>query len=846
MDAPANAPIVGDVQELGHRLAELNELALDARSSWNHAADALWSRLDPSLWEATRNPWLVVNSVPLARMRTLLEEPDIRQLLRGLVSGARPARAADTWFARQGHDSRLAGVAYFCAEFMLNEALPIYSGGLGNVAADQLKAASDLGLPVTGVGLLYQQGYFHQLISSRGEQVAVQTHNEPDQLPLSPVLNDEGETPDLQLPLPGQALRLRAWHAQVGSRSLYLLDSNHPANEPYLRSVTASLYPDDPQLRLLQQYILGVGGWRLLSALGVAREVCHLNEGYCAFAVLERARDYMESEACDFDEALMATRAGNLYTTHTILRAGHGEHDPAMVSRWLAPYVTSELRMPADRLLGLGRVPAADGRAGFSLDALAFNGSSAANAVSRRHAQACRQLYSPLFGRWPLGEIPVTHVTNGVHVPSWDSAAADSLWTSACGKRRWLGTLDELAPRIFRAAGESLWAMRLRSRKSLVRFARKRLSAQLVAAGGTPSEVQFARHVLDPNVMTIGFARRFAEYKRPHLLLQDQERLLRLLNDSDRPVQVVVAGKAHPSDAEGQALVRGWVDFARRPEARERVVFIADADMRVTEMLAQGVDLWISTPRTPWEACGTSGMKVLVNGGLNLSVLDGWWAEAYTPEVGWAIDEAALRPQDRDADARVASRLYDLLEREAVPQFYKRDNARQLPLEWIERMRCSMAMLTPRYSTNRVVRDYVERYYLPAAGNYRSRVARGGSAARALSAWLERIGREWPSVGADAPRFVASPGAQRVDAVVRLGRLAPEDVRVELYSEKVAPVVLAPVPLATRDPKSESGAWNFTAQLPAGLSPDDCTVRVIATRDSLAVPHECRWIHWQR
>ena len=451
-------------------------------------------------------------------------------------------------------------------EFMLSEALPIYSGGLGNVAGDQLKAASDLGVPVVGVGLLYQQGYFRQVIDKDGAQQALFPYNDPGQLPITPLRQPNGEWLRLEIALPGYSVWLRAWQVQVGRVKLYLLDSNDAANFPAHRGITSELYGGGPELRLKQELLLGIGGWRLLGALGIKPEVCHLNEGHAAFAVLERARSFMEETGQPFEVALAATRAGNLFTTHTAVAAGFDRFAPALIEQYLGGYAEKKLGITLHDLLALGRQNPNDSSESFNMAYLAIRGSGAVNGVSRLHGKVSRHLFEPLFPHWPEDEVPVGHVTNGVHMPTWDSAAADDLWTEACGKDRWLGTTETLEQDIRRVSDARLWQFRTAASKSLVEYARERLSRQLAASGASPEAVDGAKHLFDPNALTLGFARRFATYKRPNLLLHDPERLLRLLTNPQRPVQLIIAGKAHPADQAGQALIQEWIAF--HPAAR--------------------------------------------------------------------------------------------------------------------------------------------------------------------------------------------------------------------------------------------------------------------------------------
>src|SRR5208283_2309084 len=507
----------------------LAELALNLRWSWNHATDEVWWQLDPKLWEITHNPWLVLQTVSRDQIKRMLADPVFRKDLDGLVETRRKALEAPAWFQQNHAQSSLTCVAYFSMEFMLSEALPIYSGGLGNVAGDQLKAASDLGVPVVGVGLLYQQGYFRQVIDRDGAQEALYPYNDPGQLPIAPLRKANGEWLRLEISLPGYSVWLRAWQVQVGRVKLYLLDSNDAANFPAHRGITSELYGGGPELRLKQEMLLGIGGWRLLAALGIKPEVCHLNEGHAAFAVLERARSFMQENAQPFEVALAATRAGNLFTTHTAVAAGFDRFTPALIEQYLGRYATQKLGITLHDLLALGRQNPDDSSESFNMAYLAIRGSGSVNGVSRLHGKVSRQLFAPLFPHWPADEVPVGHVTNGVHMPTWDSAAADELWTKACGKDRWLGETETLEQDIRRVSDDSLWQFRIATSKSLVEYARERLARHYAAAGASSETVEEAKHLFDPNALTLGFARRFATYKRPNLLLHDPERLLRLL-----------------------------------------------------------------------------------------------------------------------------------------------------------------------------------------------------------------------------------------------------------------------------------------------------------------------------
>ena len=825
---------------------QLIELALDLRSSWNHGADNLWRQLDSTLWDLTQNPWVILQTVSRDRLEQKLGDPAFQKEIDELLKAKHDAEAMPAWFQKNHPNSALTCVAYFSMEFMLSEALPIYSGGLGNVAGDQLKAASDLGVPVIGLGLLYQQGYFRQVIDKDGAQQALYPYNDPGQLPIKPLRHPSGEWLRLEIALPGYSVWLRAWEVQVGRRKLYLLDSNDAANYPAHRGITSELYGGGPELRLKQELLLGIGGWRLLRALGIQPDVCHLNEGHAAFAILERARNFMEDFDKSFEIALTATRAGNLFTTHTAVAAGFDRFTPALIEQYLGNYAKKHLGISLRDLMALGRQNPNDSTEGFNMAFLAVRGSGAVNGVSRLHGKVSRNLFEPLFPRWPEDEVPISHVTNGVHMPTWDSAAADELWTKACGKDRWLGTKENLEHDIRAVSDATLWQFRLDANKSLVEYARERLARHYAAAGASSETVEQARHLFNPNTLTLGFARRFATYKRPNLLLEDPDRLLRLLSNPQRPVQLILAGKAHPADKAGQALIQKWVQFIRQPSVRPHAIFLSDYDMHLTERLVQGVDVWINTPRRPWEACGTSGMKVLVNGGINLSELDGWWAEAFVPDLGWALGDGKERGNDPGWDRAEAERLYASLENEVVPEFYDR-NDQGIPTAWVARMRESMARLTPRFSAERTVREYTDQHYLPAANAYNLRKVDKGKMGKQMVDWRRNLQQKWPSIHFGEVKAESRNGQHVFEAQVYLNDLDPGAVRVELFANRGAdgnPVRFEMKRI--RELAGATGLYLYDGFAPGDRPASDYTARIIPYFDGVSVPLEDVQIVWQR
>jgi starch phosphorylase len=821
---------------------ELVELSHDLHWSWNHAADELWETLDKELWATTQNPWVILRTVSHEKIKAALGAPEFRRKLDSLLRQNRDSYQADAWFQHEHPDTALTTVAYFSMEFMLSEALPIYSGGLGNVAGDQMKAASDLGVPVAGVGLLYGQGYFRQDFDGEGRQQALYPVNDPGQLPIRPLRQPNGEWLRLQIQLPGSRIWLRCWEVSVGRAKLYLLDTNDFANTAAHRGITSELYGGDAEMRLKQEIVLGIGGWRLLRALGLTPEVCHLNEGHAAFAVLERARSYMEDHKKSFDLAMNITRAGNVFTTHTAVNAGFDRFDPALIRTYLNHYAVDELAISVDDLLAMGRQNPEDNTEPFNMAYLAVRGSGRINGVSKLHGKVSREIFQALFPRWPSEEVPIGSVTNGIHVPTWDSAEADALWTTACGVKRWRG--DRPAEEDIRQIpNQQLWQLRTAGRKDLIERMRKRYQCQLAAEGADTTN---AAGTFDEKVLTLGFARRFATYKRPNLLLHDTERLVRLLSNPRRPVQLLLAGKAHPQDLPGQDLIKQWKDFLKRPEVQGRVVFLNDYDMMLAQELVQGIDLWINTPRRPWEACGTSGMKVLVNGGLNLSELDGWWAEAYSPELGWAIGDGQEHGEDPSWDAKEAEALYALLEAEVIPEFYDRDES-GMPAKWLGRIRESMARLTPEFSATRAIREYTESHYLPAASRYRDRAADDGAAGSSLLQWKQDLERHWSTVRFVGVRIDTHDGQHFFQADVAPGSLNPEHLRVEIYAD---PAQGGSACVEVMNPSGPSpdkpGAFTYSAQVSVTRLASDYTARIVPYNLNAFVPLEASQIIWQR
>lgn len=817
-------------------------LATDLRWTWSHAGDALWKTLDPYAWEQTENPYAILQNLTRERLQEVARDEEFVDRLEKLILAHEDYCNCAGWFDESHGGCGIKAIAYFSMEYGLGEALPLYAGGLGMLAGDFLKAASDLNVPLVAVGLLYQGGYFRQMLDASGWQQEIFPFNDSSSLPITPVQAESGAWLHVLVDFPGRSVRFRLWQARVGQVTLYLLDSNDPINSALDRGITGKLYDKGQEQRLIQEIALGIGGWRALEAMGLEIDVCHLNEGHAAFATLERARCFMEKNHCDFWDALWATRIGNLFTTHTPIAAAFDHFDPPLLKKY-SHYYASKLGIKPEEILALGRKNPNDNGEPFSIAYFAMRTCGRVNGVSRLHGEVSRRIFKDLFPRWPEHQIPVSYITNGVHMPSWDSPWADEIWTKTCGKSRWLGTLEALSREIEQLSDEALWTFDGQERADLINHVRRRLVRQLGQGGAAPEKVTQAANILDPNTLTLGFAKRFTDYKRPNLLLYDQARLIRLLTNPDRPVQIIVAGKAHPVDERGKYFIQEWARFVQHPEVRTHAVFLEDYDIALAQELVQGVDVWINTPRRPGEACGTSGMKILVNGGLNLSELDGWWAEAYTPEVGWALGDGQEHTEP-GWDAVEAGELYRLLEDEVVPGFYERDPV-GIPRAWVARTRASMSRLTPRFSANRMLREYVEKMYLPAAQAFQQRSAEGARLAKVLRNWKELLHQHWHEVHIGNLTVRKKINGWSFELQAYLAEISPDGVQVQLYAdpshleESVCKVMQCTAGIA-----GTLNGYLYRYDIETTRSFTDFTPRIVAYHPEAQTPIENNLIVW--
>jgi starch phosphorylase len=772
------------------KLAPLAELAFNLLWCWDHEQIALFRRLDEDLWERTsHNPIMMLSRISQDRFRELMEDEAFMEHLARATARFREYVANDHAWYKKFYSGSAPLFAYFSAEWGLTESLRIYSGGLGILAGDFLKSASDLGLPLVGVGLLYQEGYFRQYLNADGWQQERYDINDFFDIPVKAKTDCQGNPVTVSVKLNGRDVCIRCWTVDVGRVPLLLLDTNIPENTPEDRKITSQLYIADIDMRIRQEIVLGIGGVRMLKALGLEPVVYHMNEGHSAFLAIERAGQLMRDKHLSFEEAREVARSGSIFTTHTPVPAGIDEFPAWVIEAYFRDYVR-DLGIGMDEFLGMGRLNPKQAGEPFNMARLAINEAAYVNGVSRLHMDVSRKMWWNMWGDIPFDEIPIGYVTNGIHIPSWVSHDMASLLDRYVG-RSWVDrpTDQTVWEGVWKIPDSELWRTHERRRERLVAFARRSLGRQLRDQGAGREALKKAEEVLDPGALTIGFARRFATYKRATLLLTDPERLKRILTNPDRPVQMIFAGKAHPSDNHGKEFIRKIVHFAKQEGMRDRVVFIEDYDMVVSRYLVEGVDVWLNTPFRTMEASGTSGMKVVPNGGLNLSVLDGWWDEAYTPEVGWAIGRGEDY-SDKDYQNQVESNaLYHLLETEIVPLFYSRSRD-GLPRDWIRMMKQSMRSLCPVFNTDRMVKEYVRNFYLPALDENARLLGDDLRTAREFAAWKARLHAGWAGLEIVTTEAEIT-GNEKVGSMVpvtariKLGGLTPEDVTVEAYYGQV-------------------------------------------------------------
>ena len=848
-------------------LRDLETIAKNMFWCWHPKCAELFERIDNRLWATCgHNPVKLLGSVSQHKLQMLSENQGFLHEMQRAVEKLRIYMEAPTWFEKVCSKHSKPTIAYFSAEFGIHECLPVYSGGLGILAGDHLKSASDLGVPLVGVGLMYQKGYFRQHLNIDGWQQEVYVENDVYNMPMDLVRKESGRPLTISVDYPGRCVQAQIWCVHVGRVKLYLLDTNIPSNNPGDRMITSSLYGGDRELRIRQEIMLGIGGLKALAGMGIEPTVCHMNEGHAAFMALERIRCLRASLGMTFEEAMEATRAGNVFTVHTLVKAGLDEFSVELMDKYFGSYFP-HLGINRDQFLALGRMLPDDEREHFKMPVLALKLSAYANGVSQLHGQISREVWGNLWPGVPTDEVPVKAITNGIHLGTWLAPEIRDLFD------RYLGPTwsDEVYQKsiwanVEQIPDEELWSIHQRCKEQLVVFARQRLKAQMQRRGTYDSELDHADEMLDPAILTIGFARRFASYKRGDLLLRDAERLVKLLSNTDRPIQFVFAGKAHPKDTEGKDIIRNIVHFAAREGVSRRMVFLEDYDIDVARAMVRGVDVWLNNPRRPMEASGTSGMKAAMNGVLNLSTMDGWWCEGYAPDRGWSIGGTDTYPDPEYHDTIDCQASYDVLENEIIPLFYRR-SADNLPRVWIQRMKNCIQYIAPEFNTHRMLGDYTRRFYNPAAARWRYLAAEAMTRAKAFSKWKHEIRTAWDEFaikdvvmnvdqeeGSDAfnhkqPQVKAGTSLT-VCALVELGNTDPAQVSVECYHGSVDTWGNIKEGLATQMTYTHAAEEDGTHWFEVTIVCDKTgqhgvAIRILPKHPDLVNPHELGLIRWE-
>ncbi len=841
------------IPNLPPALEPLREMVFNVWWTWEPSARRLFRHLDPELWHRTNhNPVRMLQLSRQTRLEEVAKDDDFLRELKEVHDAFRAYLARKDTYGKTGKGSAIKSpVAYFSAEFGFHESIPNYSGGLGILAGDHCKSASDLDLNFVAMGLLYRHGYFKQQIDKDGVQEAVSLNQNFHHLPIREVRRNNARLL-VSVRILDRDVLAKIWELHVGRINLYLLDTDVAENSPEDRLITAELYGGDLEMRMRQEMMLGIGGVKALSALGIAAEVFHMNEGHAAFLALERIRMVIAEKKLDFYSALQVVAAANIFTTHTPVPAGNDAFPREMMRRYFGNFA-GELGIPFEELFTFGqtRVNADDP---FSMTILALRASRHANGVSKLHGDVSRGLWKDVWAGVPEPEVPITSITNGVHTKTWMAPEFSALYRKYLGDWEekltdadfWRGVID--------IPDAQLWETHQKLKLRLIEFVRERMRRRAERVGESPEAIRNINHVLDPEVLTIGFARRFATYKRGALLFSDKERLARLLHDESRPVQFIFAGKSHPRDEGGKALIQQVYKFSREAGLENRLVFVEDYDTYIARRLVQGVDLWLNNPLRPLEASGTSGMKLPPNGGLNLSVLDGWWCESYNGKNGWAIgSEIEAGTVDFQNSVDITS-LYQLLENQIVPLYYAKPDGK-LPLAWLQLMRESIRSVTPVFNTHRMVKEYAERLYTPAAAAFREFAQNDCQAATNLSRWKSQMRRDWHQVqiydvqigNSDRHNILVGESLD-VTAKLHLGPVDPQHVQVEAYHGEVEiDGVRNPhiTPLQRAEENSGNGHHLYRGSVPASESGTyGFSVRVVPTHPHLMQEHELRLITW--
>ena len=848
-------------------LKALESIARNLFWCWNTDFIELFKRIDSNLWTASgHNPVKLLGSLSQQRLDELAKNQPFLSEMQRAEEKLKAYLDGPTWFEKTYSKSTKPIIAYFCAEFGIHECLPFYSGGLGILAGDHLKSASDLGVPLVGVGLLYQRGYFRQYLDLEGWQQEVYLENDFYNMPLELVRESNGRLLTVSVELPDRAVHAQVWSVSIGRVKLYLLDTNIPANSSTDRMITTSLYGGDLEMRIRQEIMLGIGGLRALAAMDIKPTICHMNEGHAAFMTLERIRQLRNDTNMTFAEAVETTKAGNVFTMHTLVKAGLDEFSVELIDKYFANFFPA-LGISREQFLALGRILPDDAGESFKMPILALRLSSYINGVSKLHGQVSREVWSSLWPAVPVSEVPIISITNGIHIKSWLSDEMNSLYGRYLGPNWTDETVNNsIWNGIDQIPDEEFWRAHQQCKGQLIAFTRNWLKAQIKRRGTYHSELNWAEEVLDVEALTIGFARRFVNYKRGNLLLKDPQRLVKLLNNPDRPVQIVFAGKAHPKDTEGKEIIRQIIHFASKYDVQRRIVFLEDYDINVARMLVRGVDVWLNNPRRPMEASGTSGMKAAVNGVLNMSTLDGWWCEGYSPDGGWPIG-AEQTYNDPDYQDMVESQaIYNLLENEVIPLFYTR-SADDLPRAWIHRVKNSVKWIAPRFNTHRMVAEYTQRFYNPAVAKWRYLTAEAMARARVLSTWKSNMKKAWPEFAIKDVQIQVNNGEGNeqlnlmqpqlkvgsqlsINALVKLAKVSPDDVSVELYYGPVDSQGNirngSAVRMAYKETTGQDGEHWFVGSMSCGeTGRQGVAVRVLPRNADLVNPYELGLILWE-
>ncbi|GFK95934.1 Glycogen phosphorylase [Fundidesulfovibrio magnetotacticus] len=844
------------VPKLPPKLKGLWELAYNCWFAWNTEISELFAQVDQKLWrECEGNPVGFLNRLPQRTLEALAADQffldRVGELQRSL--SAYLAKKTISIPFPEGENKEPA-IAYFSFEYGLSKALPIYSGGLGILAGDHLKSASDLCVPLVAVGFAYQQGYFRQYLSPDGWQQERYPIYDFEQMPMTPATGEDGKRLLVSVDLKGERVQAQIWKVAVGRVSLYLMDTNIAENPPHFKQITTRLYGGNLEMRLWQEILLGIGGIKLLDILGFKPKVIHMNEGHSAFAGLERIRRFMEGSGLTFEAAAELVASSSIFTTHTPVPAGNDRFPPDLMQPYFEDYAR-KLGLAWKVFLALGREDPRNDAEPFCMTVLALRLSRISNGVSILHGFVSRNMWKRVWPQYPVEDVPIGAVTNGVHAPTWVAPDLAQLFDRYMGSN-WREDPDctRVFDQVEAISDAELWRTHERLRERLIDFVRRKLHDQLLARGAKRKELQMAEEVLDPQALTIGFGRRFATYKRATLLLSDQERLIKILSESPKPVQFIFAGKAHPHDNEGKKYIQQLVQMCGTPECRYSMVFLEDYDMEVASYMYQGCDVWLNNPRRPLEACGTSGMKAMMNGVLNFSTLDGWWAEAWRSDnsLGWAIGQGEEYEDQQYQDFVESQMLYNVLENEIIPTFYDRGHG-NLPRGWIKKMKESIRVLGPWFSSHRMVEDYAKVAYGPAIENYNRLVKDDFAAAKDLAQWRMEMMTKWSSlmirdVRAAQPQQIYVGEPILVSAEISLNGIRPQDVRVEVYSGPVdfeGKFVQRETTIMQPGERTDDGWQRFTGEvMPIEAGRFGYTVRILPHHPLLLDSHSLGLIKW--